>query len=84
MEKSESANPQTGTSKEEDFFLLKTGEKMGKIMVVLSNEEKKLVLSSLMNDTLGNWGDGRSEKLNSLINKIKESKEMPKITGFTK
>ena len=57
---------------------------MDKIIVVLSNEEKKLVLSSLMNDTLGNWGDGRSEKLNSLINKIKESKEMPKITGFTK
>lgn len=57
---------------------------MDKSMVVLSNEEKKLVLSSLMNDTLGNWGDGRNEKLNSLINKIKESKEMPKITGFTK
>jgi hypothetical protein len=70
--------------RKEILSYLRQEKQMDKVMIVLSGEEKKLILSSLMSDKVGNWGDGRSEKLSSLINKIKETKQMPEITGFTK
>ena len=37
---------------------------------MLSKEEAELIISSLTYDTQGNWGDGRQEKINSLILKL--------------
>ena len=37
---------------------------------MLSKEEAQLIISSLTYDTQGNWGDGRQEKINSLILKL--------------
>jgi len=39
--------------------------------VTFNDNEIKLILSALSNDTLGKWGDDRSEKIKKLINKIK-------------
>ena len=57
---------------------------MNKLMITLNEEEARLLLSALENDRVGNWGDGREEKINSLMNKIKSTKPLTKITGFTK
>ena len=37
----------------------------------LSREEIDLVVSALVNDKVGKWGDGRQEKINALVDKIK-------------
>ena len=37
---------------------------------MLNKEEAQLVISSMTYDTQGNWGDGRQEKINSLILKL--------------
>jgi hypothetical protein len=40
-----------------------------------NKEELKLLISVLESDTQGNWGDGRAESINRLINKIKKEGE---------
>lgn len=40
----------------------------------LSQQEKELILSALSNDRVGTWGDGRQEKLDALIKKVRASK----------
>lgn len=37
----------------------------------LTEEDKALILSALRCDTQGKWGDGRQEKIDALIKKIK-------------
>lgn len=41
----------------------------------LTKEEKALVISALEGDRQGTWGDGRSERINALITKIKREAE---------
>jgi len=36
----------------------------------LTPEEKLLITSALRNDRVGNWGDGRKEKIEKLLKKI--------------
>lgn len=55
-----------------------------KILINLTNEEKELILSSLRCDRVGTWGDGRQERIDKLMNKIKRAEKFPQITGFTK
>jgi hypothetical protein len=55
-----------------------------KILINLTNEEKELILSSLRCDRVGTWGDGRQERIEKLMNKIKRAEKFPQITGFTK
>ena len=55
-----------------------------KFLINLTSEEKGLILSSLRWDRLGTWGDGRQEKIEKLMSKIKKAGEFPQITGFTK
>jgi len=52
-----------------DLFL---GEREEEQMTNLSKEEMALIVSALVNDRVGKWGDGRQEKINALINKIKK------------
>ena len=40
----------------------------------LSQQERELILSALINDKVGTWGDGRQEKINALIKKVRASK----------
>ena len=47
----------------------------------LKSEEVALILSSLSNDTQGNWGDGRGERIESLMNKIKSQCVDYTLTG---
>lgn len=39
--------------------------------MTLTEKERELILSALINDRVGKWGDGREEKINLLIKKIK-------------
>ncbi len=39
--------------------------------MTFNDNEIKLILSALSNDTLGKWGDDRSAGIKKLINKIK-------------
>lgn len=55
-----------------------------KIIVTLTSEEKELLLSSLRCDRVGTWGDGRQERIDKLMSKIKRAGKFPEITGFTK
>lgn len=41
---------------------------------IISPQEKELILSALVNDRVGTWGDGRQEKINALIKKVRASK----------
>ena len=40
----------------------------------LTQQELELILSALSNDRVGTWGDGRQEKLDALITKVRASK----------
>jgi hypothetical protein len=41
----------------------------------LTRDELLLIKSALSNDTVGKWGDGRQEKIDTLLNKLnKEAK----------
>jgi hypothetical protein len=55
-----------------------------KTILSLSGDEIELILSALRSDRVGTWGDGREERINSLMAKIKRVKPIKKITGFTK
>jgi hypothetical protein len=37
----------------------------------LYEEEIALILSALINDKAGTWGDGRGDKINALVRRIK-------------
>jgi hypothetical protein len=37
----------------------------------LKESEIRLILSALQSDTVGTWGDGRKEKIDALIAKLK-------------
>jgi len=37
----------------------------------LYDEEIALILSALINDRVGNWGDGRKDRINALVRRIK-------------
>jgi len=39
--------------------------------MTLTEQDKALILSALSNDSQGTWGDGRQEKIDQLIKKIK-------------
>lgn len=55
-----------------------------KFFLSLTAEERELILSSLGSDRVGTWGDGRQEKINRLMNRIKRLTVIPEFTGFTK
>ena len=38
--------------------------------MTLTEKETELILSALRNDRVGTWGDGRQERIESLIRKI--------------
>lgn len=57
---------------------------MERIIITLTSEEKELLLSSLRCDRVGTWGDGRQERIDKLMNKIKKAEKVRKVTGFTK
>jgi hypothetical protein len=40
----------------------------------LNQQDIELILSALSNDKVGTWGDGRQEKLDALIAKVRASK----------
>jgi hypothetical protein len=42
--------------------------------MTLTDKEKALILSALVNDKVGSWGDGRQDQIQILIKKIKGSK----------
>jgi hypothetical protein len=42
--------------------------------MTLNDKEKALILSALINDKVGTWGDGRQEMIDSLVKKIKGAK----------
>lgn len=42
--------------------------------MTFTQEELKLIKSALTYDTQGVWGDGRQEKIDQLLKKIKEGK----------
>jgi hypothetical protein len=54
-----------------------------KTILSLSGDEVELILSTLRCDTVGTWGDGREEKIQKLMAKIKKVKPIAKATGFT-
>lgn len=39
--------------------------------IKLYDEEIALILSALINDRVGTWGDGRKGKINALVRRIK-------------
>jgi len=39
--------------------------------IKLYDEEIALILSALINDRAGTWGDGRGDKINALVRRIK-------------
>jgi hypothetical protein len=41
----------------------------------LDREEISLIVSALVNDRVGKWGDGREEKIRALLIKINREKE---------
>lgn len=41
---------------------------------IFSQQELELILSALVNDRVGKWGDGRQEKIDALVRKVRESK----------
>lgn len=55
-----------------------------KTILSLTGDEVNLILSSLNADRIGTWGDGREEKIQKLMAKIKRVKPLEKMTGFTK
>ncbi len=40
----------------------------------LTPEERLLIISALRNDRVGNWGDGRQERINALLIKVEANK----------
>lgn len=42
--------------------------------MTFSKQEIELILSALVNDTVGKWGDGRQEKIDALVSKVRGSK----------
>ena len=41
----------------------------------LDKEDISLIVSALVNDRVGKWGDGREEKIRALLIKINREKE---------
>jgi hypothetical protein len=39
--------------------------------MTLTKSERDLLLSALINDRVGQWGDGRQERIDALVGKIK-------------
>jgi hypothetical protein len=42
--------------------------------MTLTPEERSLLISALRNDKVGNWGDGRQERINALLKKVEAGK----------
>lgn len=53
----------------EDYLELE--EDWDRESIGFTSQERELIISALINDRVGNWGDGRQERIDALVRKIK-------------